>query len=248
MVSGEAIPGAREAILRLEAAGVPHAFITNMTRPRSAVLGRLEGLGIEVNPARLFSAPGATLTYLQRHYPEASCLLLADDATREDFDDIRLTDQPELASVVVVGGPHEDSDNVHLSYECLNEAYRAIGAGASLVAMQRGMSWQTSRGLAVDAGAFVAALEAATGTRAIVCGKPSALFFEAAVAQLGVPAADTLMVGDDVENDIRGAAGSGLRPVLVRTGKFQPSHVGSVRGIPFQMVDSVADVPALVGV
>lgn len=113
--------------------------------------------------------------------------------------------------------------------------------------MQRGLSWQTARGLELDAGAFVTALEEATGTKAVVCGKPSPLFFEQAVATLGVPAGQVLMVGDDIENDIRGAANSGLMPVLVRTGKFLPAHVEAIRGIPFKLVDSVADVPAMLG-
>ncbi len=248
MVSGEAIPGAREAILKVERAGVPFAFITNMTRPRSAVLARMETLGIETDPARLFSAPAATLRYLQENFPDAPCLLYADTRTREDFDGINLTMDPMEAAVVVIGGPHDDSDNRHLSYECMNDAYRAVANGAALVAMQRGLSWQTARGLELDAGAFVTALEVATGTKATVCGKPSPLFFTQAVAQLGVPPSEVLMVGDDVENDIRGAAGSGLIPVLVRTGKFHHSHVGAIRGIPFHLIDSVADVPALLGV
>jgi hypothetical protein len=31
----------------------------------------------------------------------------------------------------------------------------------------------------------------------------------------------------------------------VRTGKFNPAHVDALRGIPFHLIDSVADVPGL---
>jgi HAD superfamily hydrolase (TIGR01458 family) len=194
------------------------------------------------------SAPTATLAYLQKHHPGERVLLLATQSLREDFDGISLVDAAGRAEVVVVGGPHEDSHNEHFSYEHMNDAFRAILNGAPLIAMQRGLSWQTDAGLALDAGAFVAALEVATGTRATVCGKPSRHFFDAAVRRIGAPASRILMVGDDVDNDIRGAAAAGLVPALVRTGKFKPAHVDSIRGTPFHLINSVADVPGLMGI
>lgn len=247
-VSGHALPGATEALRCIQRAGISCAFLTNMTRPRSAVLARLAALGVEVEPGSVLSAPAATLHYLQKHHPGESCLLLASDALREDFDGVPLTQDPSEAAVVVVGGPHEDSANDHLSYWRMNDAFRAVLGGATLVAMQRGLSWETDDGPALDAGGIVAALEAAAGTKAIVCGKPSRLFFEAAVARLGLAPGSILMVGDDVVNDIRGASAAGLVPVLVRTGKFRPGHVDSVRGTPFHLVDSVADVPRILGI
>jgi ribonucleotide monophosphatase NagD (HAD superfamily) len=57
----------------------------------------------------------------------------------------------------------------------------------------------------------VAALENATGRRTLVFGKPAQTFFGLAVSKLGVPAGEVLMVGDDVDVDLKGA---------LRTGKF----------------------------
>jgi HAD superfamily hydrolase (TIGR01458 family) len=244
-ISGQALPGAAETLRAIQRAGLGLAFLTNMTRARSAVLARLSALGVEIDPPDVLSAPAATITYLQQHHPGQRVLLLASDSLREDFDGIPLAREWWEAEVVVVGGPHEDSENEHFSYARLNDAFRAVRAGTPLVAMQRGLSWQTDAGLALDAGGFVAAIEAAAEVRATVCGKPSRSFFEHAIARLGAPPARILMVGDDVENDIRGAAAAGLVPALVRTGKFNPAHVDALRGIPFHLVDSVADVPGL---
>ena len=74
----------------------------------------------------------------------------------------------------------------------------------------------------MDAGAFVRALEYASGTEALVLGKPARGFFEAAAASMGCALADVAMVGDDAEADVAGAlaAGAGLG-VLVRTGKYR---------------------------
>ena len=54
---------------------------------------------------------------------------------------------------------------------------------------------------------------------ALVMGKPSAEFFSEVVRSLGLPADACLMVGDDVEADVCGAAAAGLRAWLVQTGK-----------------------------
>ena len=56
------------------------------------------------------------------------------------------------------------------------------------------------------------------------------------------------MVGDDLEADVLGAQQHGIRGVLVRTGKFQPADEEGVDGHrPGQVVDSIADLPGLLG-
>ena len=53
----------------------------------------------------------------------------------------------------------------------------------------------------------------------------------------------TWMVGDDIEADIAGAHGSGLRTVLVRTGKFRPDAVEVSRVHPDGIITSIAALP-----
>ena len=61
------------------------------------------------------------------------------------------------------------------------------------------------------------------GAREHGAAKPAASIFHAACAQLGVPSAQVLHVGDDVELDIAGAAGAGLRSCWInRDGRAWP--------------------------
>jgi ribonucleotide monophosphatase NagD (HAD superfamily) len=53
------------------------------------------------------------------------------------------------------------------------------------------------------------------------------------------------MVGDDIESDIGGALSAGLAAVLVRTGKFREEAVAASGIEPTAIVDSAADLPAL---
>jgi len=55
--------------------------------------------------------------------------------------------------------------------------------------------------------------------------KPVAGIFDAALARLGVAAADAWFVGDTLEEDVAGARAAGLRPIWMTS---QPSHASSV--------------------
>jgi 4-nitrophenyl phosphatase len=67
-------------------------------------------------------------------------------------------------------------------------------------------------------GATVAALRACTDAEPVCVGKPSARFFEAAIARLGVPAGRVLTVGDSLTADIAGGQAAGTRTALMLSG------------------------------
>jgi ribonucleotide monophosphatase NagD (HAD superfamily) len=124
----------------------------------------------------------------------------------------------------------------------LARAFAELEGGADLYCLHKNPWWQTARGALLDAGAFVVGLEYATGLTATVLGKPSASYFEAALAALDADPENTWMVGDDVDADIGGAAALGMRTILVRTGKFRDGAAAwSVS--PDVVLDSIADVP-----
>jgi ribonucleotide monophosphatase NagD (HAD superfamily) len=117
--------------------------------------------------------------------------------------------------------------------------------GAELVAMHRNKYWQKTGGLHVDIGAFVAGLEYVADVEATITGKPSAAFFDAAVASLGVKSANVVLVGDDIQSDIGGAQSAGLRAALVATGKYRPDLVAQSGIVPDWQLASIADLESI---
>jgi ribonucleotide monophosphatase NagD (HAD superfamily) len=111
--------------------------------------------------------------------------------------------------------------------------------------MHRNLYWRTNTGLQLDGGAFLLGLEAAAHVNAEVVGKPSAGFFTAALTRLHVDAAETLMIGDDIDADVLAAQRNGITGVLVRTGKFLPQALEAADGAPNHVLDSIADLPDL---
>ncbi|TMD66755.1 MAG: TIGR01458 family HAD-type hydrolase, partial [Chloroflexi bacterium] len=214
-VSMQPIKGAAEVLRWLEQHGYPTCFVTNTTTLACATLAqRLEGIGLPITEDHLITAPVATANYIRQHYPGKRCWVLTKGDTAADFAGIELV-QSE-ADVVVIGGAEE-----LLTYEAMNAAFRMLMNGAVLLAMHTNLYWRTSEGLRLDSGPFVRALEVATSKEAIVLGKPARAFFEQALLSIKMGAHEAIMVGDDIENDIRGAQGAGLRGILVRTGKHQ---------------------------
>jgi HAD superfamily hydrolase (TIGR01458 family) len=148
---------------------------------------------------------------------------------------------PDLEGIELVG---EGAEAVLIfSYMNLARAFAELQAGAELFALHKNRWWQTHRGPLLDSGAFVAGLEYAADVEATVIGKPTAAYFDAALAALDAEPGLTWMVGDDVEADLAGASACGLRTVLVRTGKFRPDAVDRFALMPDGIVSSVAHLP-----
>jgi HAD superfamily hydrolase (TIGR01458 family) len=241
-VSWQPIDGAVTAMHRLRSAALPLALVTNTTsRTRASIAAVLAGAGFPVTADDVLTAPVIAAGYLKNHYPGARCLLLNSGDIGEDLAGVNLAGADDAAvDVVLLGGAGPE-----FSYAALNQAFGHLQAGALLVAMHRGLYWRTTEGLQLDSGAFVAGLEQAAGITAEVVGKPAAAFFATALAHLGADAAGTLMVGDDIENDVLAAQRQGLTGVLVKTGKYLPRALRDASGTPDHVLDSFAGLPEL---
>jgi HAD superfamily hydrolase (TIGR01458 family) len=239
-VEDEPVPGAREAVAELRERGLALRFVTNTTsRPRGRILERLQRLGFEV-PAEELSTPAALAVAHCLENDRRRAMLLVRDDVKEDFAELEETDEDVQA--VVVGDLGED-----FGYAVLNRAFGHVMDGAELVALQKNRYWLTPDGLALDVGPFVAALEYATRRDALVVGKPSRDFFATILSGIPAEPAEAAMVGDDVESDIGGAQDAGLAGILVRTGKYRDDALRESGVEPAAVVDSIADVPALLG-
>ena len=129
-------------------------------------------------------------------------------------------------------------------FETLNRAFRLLmdDPGVPLIALGLTRYWRADDGLRLDAGAYVRALEYASGREAVVLGKPDPAFYRTAVDDLRLPPERVVMVGDDIRTDVEGAQRAGLAGVLVRTGKFSESDLaGDVT--PDAVLGSIADLP-----
>ncbi|MFL5495614.1 MAG: TIGR01458 family HAD-type hydrolase [Gemmatimonadales bacterium] len=242
--AGAAIPGAVETLDRLRQAGTPFRLVTNTTsRSRASIVERLTGYGFTVGSEEVFTATLAGVELLREAGHQRVAPFVPAGAL-EDMSDLELVGGTSgLAGegpvdAVVLGDLGE-----RWTYRLMQEAFERVTAGATLLALSRDRYWHQGNRLALDAGPFVAALEYATGTTAVIAGKPSPAFFAAAVRSLGAGKGERIaMVGDDLWSDVEGAQRAGLEGWLVRTGKFRDEALRQSSITPNRIVTSVAEL------
>lgn len=236
------IAGAADTVHWFQERGIAHLFVTNTTsRPRDALVEKLGRFGIRTEASRIFTPAAAAAHWLGEHV-NGPVALFVPPATRPELGEFQVLAETDEsgAAAVVIGDLGEGWD-----FKTLNRAFRLLMASPRPFLIALGMTryWQAEDGLRLDVAPFVVALAHASGTSPIVLGKPAKAFFKSALKVLGVTAAETVMVGDDVLSDIKGAQESGMRAVLVKTGKYRPENLsGDVR--PEAVLGSAVELPA----
>lgn len=210
------IPGSADAVSGLRAAGKSVAFLTNDSRqmPEDYVR-KLWSLGVQAALDEVITAGSALQHVLAERPSPTSTYVIGSEAVFRHVSDagcriVNHTDQATTADVVVVSGHDE------LTFAELRDATQALLAGAELLAADRDPTFPAVGGMWPGTGAFVAALEYASGCRARSVGKPDPQMFMTTLDRLGPGRA--LMIGDRLEADIGGAVAAGIDGALVLSG------------------------------
>ncbi len=240
-VGDDPVPGAREAIARLDDAGYRYRFLSNTTRKcRRTIAARLNKMGFAIDQDRLFTPAIAAVRYLHEKGVRSCHLLTTGDVNR-DFEEAGIAHEDE-AHTLVIGDAGDE-----FTYGRLNRVFRLALRNAEIIALERDRYWMGSDGLMLGAGPFVAALEYATGKEAILVGKPSPSFFTLALQDMDARPEESVMIGDDIATDIKGARTFGLRAVLVRTGKYRRDTLAAADVQPDFVIDSIAGIGEVLG-
>lgn len=236
-LGSEPIPGAVDLIKDLRTRGLLLRFITNTSlKNKRQILAHAASLGFRIESVELITGAGTALAYIRERNYEKGMLLTSEDL-KEDLRDLRNTRRPEETQYILLGDIIDG-----FSRAILNLGFQALIKGAELIAFHKNRFWQTQSGLAIDLGAYVAALEYSAGVTATVLGKPSPLFFRMAIQELGLRPNEVIMIGDDLESDVLGGQQAGLRTGLVLTGKTDRTRLQSSQIKPDLVLNSILDL------
>jgi HAD superfamily hydrolase (TIGR01450 family) len=257
VTSWKPIPGAAEALRTLADHQVACAYLTNTTtRTRAQIAELLSGAGMNVRADEVITAAVLTADYVRSRYPDARCFLVNSGQIAEDMPGIDIVyagdhgghdPAPETPDVILLGGAGPEYNHLTLS-----RVYDWMAQGVPVVAMHRSTSWTTADGLRIDTGMYLIGMEETSGRKVTAVGKPAPEGFLSAAGRLGVDPDEMYMVGDDLNNDVLAAQVVGMTGVLVRTGKFRQDTLDRWAADEFAMqpshlIDSVADLPELLG-
>ncbi|AUB79646.1 HAD-IIA family hydrolase [Candidatus Thiodictyon syntrophicum] len=223
------LPGAARLLGRL--AGRPHCFVTNNPiRTPEQIAAACVAMGLpRPDPRYILTSALATARWLSRERPGLRYFAVGAGGLEAALSAVGSRDERD-ANAVVVG------EGVGLDFATLTTGINLIlGRGARLIATNPDTTVDGMRDgqrvVLPGCGALVAPFTAATGVTPTFIGKPEPLLYEMALAQLGLPAAACLMIGDRPDTDIVGAVRLGIRTALVRTGRFPPGR-DWVAGLP----------------
>ncbi|TMG61612.1 MAG: HAD-IIA family hydrolase [Chloroflexi bacterium] len=271
----QVLPYAREALDRLRRASWDVFFATNnSTATRLDYLGRLQRLGLGGDLDHIVTSGYATAHYLERRRPKPNdVLVIGADGLREEIRAVGIAvrdadslpglhpppeaaadgvdpgamrrylvslDLPPAPDAVVVGL------DLHLTYPKIAEAQRAILAGAEFVCTNRDRAYPVEGRLLPGAGTIVAAIEVATGAKAVCVGKPEPFLFQEAIRRAGRREARerVVVVGDSTDYDMVAAHRVGAAGVLITTGLTERNALDTASGeaVPDRVIHSLEEL------
>jgi glycerol-1-phosphatase len=224
------LPGAAELIRKLNAVAKPYHVLTNdASKLPATAAARYRGYGLAVDPERIITSGALLVAHFAEHrLGGARCAVLGPE------DGVRYVEQAggrvvsagERFDVLVIadesGFPFLETVDVALSSLC-----RELDAGrrVHLVLPNPDLIYPSGNGgFGFASGSIALMFEAALGLRYpgrdglrfTRLGKPHPAIFAEAVRRSGTR--DMVVVGDQIETDVRGARAFGLDAVLVSTG------------------------------
>jgi HAD superfamily hydrolase (TIGR01450 family) len=233
---GTPVPGAGEALTRLEQAGYTVTFVTNnSTRSGEAVAAKVESLtGYPARADQVVGSAGAAVALLG---PDSGpVLVVGGDGIRAALAiaGVPETEDPRSAASVIVGL------DPNLSYDRLRDAAMAIRLGARFIATNTDATFPTPDGPWPGAGSIVAAIRVASGTEPEVAGKPHIAIRSLIRSRLAP--GPVWVVGDRPETDLAMAKAEGWTAVLVLTGIIEHPEQVPDEYRPDMVLESITDL------
>ncbi len=222
------IEGAKFFVDTLLKHRVPFLFLTNNSEQTAVELSlKLHKLGLpKLEDKNFLTSAKTTALFISQQKPGATCFVLGGQGLAHELEAAGCVLTDQRPDYVVVGKTRS------LDYPSLRQACRLIDSGARFIGTNPDLIDPVEgEGFEPAAGSILAAVEAATGKKPYVVGKPNALMMLIARKQLGSHSSETLMVGDRMDTDIIAGMEAGMTTALVLSGV---STRETLREFPFR--------------
>lgn len=233
------IPGAPEFFQLLRRRQIPFLLITNNSSRRpEQFAARLAAMGISVDPREVLTSSQATAQFLASSAPPGSRVyVIGEEGLRSALAERGFTLADDSAVDYVVVGLDRG-----FNYGKLTTAIRAVLGGAQLIGSNPDVSLPLEDGISPGAGAFQAAITAATGVQPLIIGKPEPTMLSIGLRQLGVSPAEAAIIGDRLDTDIVGGQRAGLTTILVLSGITTAEEAAAASVQPDYVFRDLADL------
>ena len=230
---------------------LPFVLATNnASLTQRQYIDKLSKMNVVVTADEILTSSMATASYLDAHQPKNKrrVFVIGETGLQEPLIEHGFT----LTGLYEVN-QKEQSDTVgadlvvsgldrKLTWDKLATATLNINQGASFYATNVDTTLPTELGDVMGNGGTVAALEAATGVRAVSIGKPGPILYQQALSTLGTTLEETVAIGDRLNTDILGAVNTGIRSILVLTGISTLKELQEVEYQPTWVMQDIEEI------
>lgn len=225
-------PAAVDACARFRDGGGIVVLLSNAPRPFADVVPHMASLGVEARAYDSGVTSGDATRDMVAAWQGRPLLHIGPERDLGLFDgyDVRFA-PAEDAQVVVCSGLYDDSKETPADYATLFAGL--LARGVPMICANPDIMVERGETLLYCAGALAADYEA-KGGKVSYAGKPHAPIYERTMAEIarlngGRPVAkqDIICIGDGIETDLKGAAGSGFRSVFIASPIFVPNGLSA---------------------
>ncbi|MEK3881326.1 TIGR01457 family HAD-type hydrolase [Paenibacillus sp. PL2-23] len=207
------IEGADRFIGYLRSNGIPYLYVTNNSSATpEEVASRLVGMGIPAEAEDVCTSAQAAAGHIAETSPGASVFVIGESGLCTALLDAGLHLTEKEPDYVVQGIDRQ------LTYERAARAVTFIRGGAGSILTNPDLLLPTAGGFMPGAGSIGAMLQAASGVKPTLIGKPSDILMNYALGRLGTLADETWVIGDNVATDIAAGIAAGCGTMLLLTG------------------------------
>ena len=210
----EPIGNLPEIFEKMRSAGLKVLLATNnSTRTPEQYQDKLAQFGVSVSLEQIITAGMATSFLLKKRYPEnGKVYILGSDALKLTLQQAGFVYAEQDVLAVVVGLTRI------INYEMFSRGALLINAGADFIGTNPDVALPAPEGLLPGTGALLALIEAATGKKPLLAGKPYPTMMEIALKRLEVSPQEVLVIGDRLTTDIAFGQNAGCATGLVLSG------------------------------
>ncbi len=232
------IPEAKVFLDYLLANELPFLFLTNNAkRTKQQNVEHMEKMGYTgIKPEHFFTSSMAAARYVAKRFAGRRAQYVGQDGLKEALLDEGFTIEDERVDFVFVG---LDTSGDYMKY---SGVLKYLLNGARLIGTNSDRLLAQADGFSIGNGSIVAMFEYACGQVSPKIGKPYQPILEECLEKYHLQKQDVIMVGDNLETDIKLGSDGGVETVFVTSGVHGEADVEKLQIYPDHTVTSLCEL------
>ena len=216
---------------------IPYLFLTNnsMRTPQTNV-EHMENMGYTgISASQFYNSAMASCQYVKEKYSGRKAFFIGEKGMEQALLDAGFTITDDHPDFVFVGLTKKGD------YAMYSHALTCLLQGAKLIGTNKDRILAKPGGFEVGNGSVVAMFEYATNTQSPDIAKPSKTMLDLFLRHFHLKKEDVILIGDNLETDIRLGYENGVQTIFVETGVHTRKDIATLNIHPTWIVSNLME-------